>query len=360
MGNSRARAVYEALLSDGFRRPQTDSGLESFIRAKYEQKKYIAREWIPPSPPKGIEHEWDKEIEEELESQKRKKKPASSTATVPEPAKASTPVTIPAPLPKPKVNPNSPKTSRSDSKRGSSLTSSSNNTSANSSDLLGLNSSLTSTSNNSSVNKSDSFDNFLSGDMSGLAPAPTLAASASPATTTPLESNDSNNLEKEEKDFFNQSINNGVTDKGKLTKDSILALYGMNTYAQPQPPQPVAMGFMPQTVSGFPPQTNPQAFPNSMAPMVPAAGPSQDQFFNFASGNQSGMFNRMPQQQLPPQGQQFMNFANHSNNFANFGGQQPAFGAFPSTNSYQQQINMQKLNEDNIKKIESLNFNNFK
>lgn len=54
MGNSRARAVYEALLSDNFRRPQSDSGLESFIRAKYEQKKYIAREWIPPPfPPKG-------------------------------------------------------------------------------------------------------------------------------------------------------------------------------------------------------------------------------------------------------------------------------------------------------------------
>ena len=46
MGNSRARAVYEALLPDGFRRPQNDSALESFIRAKYEHKKYIAREWV--------------------------------------------------------------------------------------------------------------------------------------------------------------------------------------------------------------------------------------------------------------------------------------------------------------------------
>lgn len=66
MGNSRARAVYEANLPDGFRRPQTDSyaietcswsiigdfspfsALESFIRAKYEQRKWIAKEWIPP------------------------------------------------------------------------------------------------------------------------------------------------------------------------------------------------------------------------------------------------------------------------------------------------------------------------
>lgn len=52
MGNSRARAVYEANLPDSFRRPQTDSSLENFIRAKYEHKKYIAREWVPPALPK--------------------------------------------------------------------------------------------------------------------------------------------------------------------------------------------------------------------------------------------------------------------------------------------------------------------
>lgn len=52
MGNSRARAVYEANLPDSFRRPQTDCSLESFIRAKYEHKKYIAREWVPFTLPK--------------------------------------------------------------------------------------------------------------------------------------------------------------------------------------------------------------------------------------------------------------------------------------------------------------------
>lgn len=52
MGNSRARAVYEAQLPDGFRRPQTDAALESFIRAKYEQKKYVAKEWVPSPLPK--------------------------------------------------------------------------------------------------------------------------------------------------------------------------------------------------------------------------------------------------------------------------------------------------------------------
>lgn len=55
MGNSRARAVYEAQLPDGFKRPQTDAALESFIRAKYEQKKYVAKEWVPSPSPKVIE-----------------------------------------------------------------------------------------------------------------------------------------------------------------------------------------------------------------------------------------------------------------------------------------------------------------
>lgn len=51
MGNSKARAVYEANLPDGFKRPTTDPQLETFIRSKYEQKKYLAKEWVQPQPP---------------------------------------------------------------------------------------------------------------------------------------------------------------------------------------------------------------------------------------------------------------------------------------------------------------------
>lgn len=72
MGNSRARAVYEANLPDNYRRPQTDSSLENFIRAKYETKKYIAKEWIPPKPtiPKEL-----------LEDDKDRKKPRPKVTT---------------------------------------------------------------------------------------------------------------------------------------------------------------------------------------------------------------------------------------------------------------------------------------
>lgn len=91
MGNSRARAVYEANLPDNFRRPQTDSSLEAFIRAKYEQKKYIAKEWVQPPMPKV---NWDQEIEESRKKKETKRKQTTGSAVIDLPPLA--------PLPKPK------------------------------------------------------------------------------------------------------------------------------------------------------------------------------------------------------------------------------------------------------------------
>lgn len=52
MGNSKARAVYEAGMPEDHRRPvSSDSSLEQFIRNKYEKKKWVAREWRPTPPP---------------------------------------------------------------------------------------------------------------------------------------------------------------------------------------------------------------------------------------------------------------------------------------------------------------------
>ncbi|XP_034105553.1 stromal membrane-associated protein 1 [Drosophila nasuta] len=249
MGNSRARAVYEAQLPDGFRRPQTDTALENFIRAKYEHKKYLAREWVPPSPPKV---DWAKEIDEELERQKRKKKAAqpslgisnisgssgvgSTTDKRPTTtAVKSTP--LPAPLPKPKPNQVggcSPKTShRVQSNNSSSI-------SGGESDLLGLSSPtkpITAHNSSSQDLQNDSFSSFLSatcnvsaittpektnGNGNGNnADAASLAMSSQP-----------NSLAQQEQDFFSQGTlgaGGGSSEKdasGKLSKDSILALYG--------------------------------------------------------------------------------------------------------------------------------------
>ncbi|KAI4498578.1 hypothetical protein M0802_006284 [Mischocyttarus mexicanus] len=177
MGNSRARAVYEANLPDSFRRPQTDCSLESFIRAKYEHKKYIAREWVPPPLPK----------------------------------------TVLPPVKKPEVVPQLPKPLSSVSPK---LGRTSNTATL---DLLGLDAPAT---NQPSANGSgdDIFSSFLS--------APPTSASTTDSNTT----NESTTNKSEEENFFDQPVPSSQ-EKSKMTKDSILALYGTPNLQQQQQQQ---------------------------------------------------------------------------------------------------------------------------
>ncbi|EFN60508.1 Stromal membrane-associated protein 1 [Camponotus floridanus] len=196
MGNSRARAVYEANLPDSFRRPQTDCSLESFIRAKYEHKKYIAREWVPPPLPKV---NWDKELDEEAERQRRRKKESSEATTVLPLVKK--PEVVPQ-LPKPRSS-ISPKLGRT--KENSAIL-----------DLLGLDAPAT-----NQINANGSGDDVFSSFLS--------APPASTATTGNDISNESKTTatisKSEEESFFEQSAPLSQ-EKSKMTKDSILALYG--------------------------------------------------------------------------------------------------------------------------------------
>lgn len=350
MGNSRARAVYEALLSDNFRRPQTDSGLESFIRSKYEHKKYIAREWVAPPPITKVD--WDKEIEEELESQKRKKKTTTTggVPALPEPAKStSSPsaanIAIPAPLPKP----HSPKNARAEAKKSSASPS-------NTLDLLGITLDTSSTvpsanasqqptgdSNNTSSSNPESFDFFANFSSAPVLPEPVVDIPKKPQQQQQQQANNGtpksneNSLQQEEEDFFNQkTLENGSGDKAaKLTKDSILALYGSQPMFTPPPQQQQQTQYNP-TFQQYP-------------------GVPQDQFFVFGQqttpSNQGNSFYGQPVPAQPqatfaqPQQQQQTAF---NGNFAGLGGFNATMQA--------QQIN--KLNEENIRKIESLNFNN--
>lgn len=92
MGNSKARAVYEANLPDNYKRPQTDSQLEQFIRAKYEQRKWIAKEWIPPNISNLIPSTKDDNLN--FESTKPKSKKTSNTVQLPKsPSKQETVLT---------------------------------------------------------------------------------------------------------------------------------------------------------------------------------------------------------------------------------------------------------------------------
>ena len=88
MGNSKARAVYEANIPDSFRRPQTDSSLEAFIRSKYEHKKYIAKEWVPPQVPK--QPTWVHDLDKKKD--KKKVKTPNPAADLPPPVALPKPV----------------------------------------------------------------------------------------------------------------------------------------------------------------------------------------------------------------------------------------------------------------------------
>lgn len=353
MGNSRARAVYEAQLPDGFRRPQTDSALESFIRAKYEHKKYVAREWVQPPPVKA---NWDKEIEEEMEKQKRKKKGLgiASTATnngKPADTKKSTislkSTPIPAPLPKPTVslsleayatmqglsiyftlqtNTSSPKTS---SRVANNNSTSSENTSTNdsnlfSSDLLGL-SSPTATVAASvdnvkmTADHNDVFSCFLSGPTSSnpnekncMNVANATQSSISNSTKSPTETS----LAQEEQDFFNQIPTE--KEKAKLTKDSILALYGQ---APPigQFNQPTNNQFVPQMMGANAMNPIGNVTYGAGIPMQYQTAPGAALFGNMPTMQQStaptavnsfGFSATMPQNAFPP------NPTNNANNLS--------------------------------------------
>lgn len=278
MGNSRARAVYEANLPDNFRRPQTDSALEAFVRAKYEAKKYIAREWVPPPIPKV---NWDKELEEEAEKARRKKREAKSSTPIQTLGRKALDSVIPQPLPKPTTSPKPQRTQTQQSQPSQSATT----------DLLTLDTPVTENPSIGSPPGDDMFSNFLS-----ASPAP---AGASTQKRTP-----------EEESFFNQpQTAPQSTSSNKLTTDSILALYGKSQTTQPvvNPAFSVQGGFMPQ-VAGFPQSpyqtTNGMIQPNVLQGGIYPAMMSGQAAVSMAS---NPFYNMAPTSILPPQHQQ-MNY----------------------------------------------------
>ncbi|XP_068203406.1 stromal membrane-associated protein 1 isoform X2 [Palaemon carinicauda] len=247
MGNSRARAVYEANLPDSFRRPQMDSALEQFVRAKYEAKKYIAREWVPPAMPNPT---WDLELEKQLKKKRREK--TSGTVELPAPvsSRGNTRGSSVSPKPLPKA-PGSKSSSPSPGTTAKASTPKPTSTATSSSatqDLLGLDAPST---NGTSADNSDPFGEFLAAPASqtnNTSPSPSQTVSASPAAAP------EGSTKTEEENFFNQKLPEGGSDK--LTKDSILALYGQNQ-PQPQPanlfPGNMYLGTQGQSIGQPPP-----------------------------------------------------------------------------------------------------------
>jgi len=209
MGNSKARAVYEANLPDNFKRPQADSGLEAFVRAKYEHKKYIAKEWVQPPTPKPAF-----DIEEERKKEKEKKKnkivKGQTNATIVE--------VQTNPVPRPFSSPAGTAISAEKVAILTTSTAINNKNGTNgvakppSSDLLGLTTTSSSTSRNNSSDD-DQFDAFVSC-------APVSSNKTDDLVALQVE-NTSSTKTNEEEDFFNQK----APEQKKLDKESILKLY---------------------------------------------------------------------------------------------------------------------------------------
>lgn len=185
MGNSKGRAVYEANLPDNFRRPQTDSSLEAFIRSKYEQKKYIAKEWVPPPMPPPA---FDIESERRKEKDKKRPKPKGSSG------ETLAPTANKVVLPRPQSTATSTPIA---------------NSSQNTADLLGLDIDSSGSAACGPPPEEDPFDEFLS--------------AAPVSTTVPLPPDPC----PEENAAFGPTAERRCI----LTKESILSLYGAS-----QPP----------------------------------------------------------------------------------------------------------------------------
>lgn len=261
MGNSKARAIYEANLPDNYRRPQNDQAMEAFIRQKYEKKKYIAAEWVPTKPP-DFPVGWNDSgpvQEKKPEFKKLQLPPKISSASSPVTTSSSPrpevkTETKPSPAPAPRA---APATSLDSDLLGLSLSSGpalaqppppANTSSA---DLLGLNS---------------EFDAFVS--------ASPLPSSATPASVPAPDT------------FITESpAASGSVGDGKMSVDSIMALFGPKS--SPAPSQSFSplggqVGGFPGQVAGgmFPPHQPGLPVQPSAFNMVPGASSQQTNLFS--------------------------------------------------------------------------------
>lgn len=214
MGNSKGRAVYEANIPDDFRRPQTDSAVESFIRQKYEKKKFIAAEWVatkPPDVPAGWEDAGGLETKKvefkklQLPARGGRASPATTASTSPrmetKTAVTSSPAPLTVSLPPVTATTTSSASSTVTDLLGLSMSSATPAqppppSSSSSQDLLGLNS---------------EFSAFVSASPAGPSKVPEAVPSTQAEAPTPSD--------------------------GRLSKDSILALFGPKSSPAPTQPQ---------------------------------------------------------------------------------------------------------------------------
>ncbi|CAC5377574.1 SMAP [Mytilus coruscus] len=328
VGNSRARAAYEAQVPDSFRRPQTDSALEAFIRAKYEHKKYVAREWVVPKPTIPKELEMDEKTE-------RKKRPKQQSSIQIEAPKSSVPRS--QPVEKKTQNTNAPPAQPKQT--------------SNTEDLLSLN---TSPAKQPATQSSD-----LLGDLVDImGPSVSTSQNGSIQSSQPVDSG----TQMPNGDLEASLFDDGAAKvQEKSTKDSILALYGPSSQPQQQPMYGVPGGmYMPQQnmgMYGVPQQhvMNNQGGMQQQPMMNNQGGMPQQSMMN----NQGGM----PQQSMMNNqyNSQSVSMQQNPNMYGMMGQQnmQPSMGMYNQQpqmatvqsmqyNQMHQQMNNMRLNSGNM------------
>jgi len=242
MGNSKGRAVYEANIPDDFRRPQADSNVETFIRQKYEKKKFIAAEWVATKPPE-VPVGWDEVGGGDLKKVEFKKltlptrsqpnvSPKPEAKTTVSSSTASLTVSLP-----PVISSSTPATVAA-----STVT-----------DLLGLTVPSTASAFPPSPNPAPSSS---SQDLLGLNSEFSAFVSASPSVPPKVN---------EPEPSLKSQIDVTTPSDGRMSKDSILALFGPKSSPLPSQPQNNIFGqFQSPGISGM--------------PQFPSQGQSQPQF----------------------------------------------------------------------------------
>jgi len=337
MGNSRGRAVYEARLPEDFRRPQSDQQMDTFIRNKYEKKKYIALEWTPTKPP-DLPQGWA----EIIEAEKQKKDIRSIVL----PSRASNPSTESVKTTS-AVKSNVPEKSKSANGNSSPITVAASKAqpaattqSSAAFDLLGLNSGNESTIINTvsstslpqklpqpSTNKSskeltsqldllcigDTTKTSNDNDFDDFVAAPTKSNGTSSNGSNNNGQFSSNDLDQLGPAFASNNSTGKKDNGGAMSKDSIMALFNTPKSGMAAPTNPLHINSNTsgqQAFTGFP--TNIQ---------------SQGAQFNMNGANKFGVSQPFQNSSIPATGG--INFQQQPAMLGNFGvQQQPA----PMTN----------------------------
>jgi len=359
VGNAKGRSIYEANLPETFRRSQTDSAMEQFIRGKYEAKKWIAKEWTPPN----IVVSTDLKIDDSGKDKRRSKADGNKINL----DSAFNSMKIDSSSSKPKKivskSSNSEKTQTSvkvkePPKNESSLLDLENNDvfsttnttpqqSENQLDLFSLGP-VVDHQTNGNVNNNNSlfevdFSNMPQDSVDSTASKPDLSTNNTTNQTNSSQSNDLQDL------MAPISATPGTPGNNKaMDKNSIMALFGQQakapTFLPQQQPQPQQQTQNP-TNNVF---NNPGNFTNSPSminPMSNFNSPSMNPMMHSSNNNPSANFGMNKQQQSTFQMQQMNMFgqnpynqpAANSSNAPN--NSQDLFDAFSSSNQNSFQAN---------------------